>query len=72
MKTIHKGWFWICPIYLMDLETEEPKVWARLAILEPLFTICQWFESARIMVSSMLIEDYEPEFMFRITGVKAS
>lgn len=63
----HKGWFWFCPIFIAPNEPDCP-VEARAAWLEPLFTVCGWFEQVRIFVTSALVPGYEPTFMFKVTG----
>jgi len=64
----HKGWFWCCPIHLCMESPDQAAIEARHPWLEPLFTVCQWLEDARIWLSMRLIEDYEPTFMFSVTG----
>ncbi|MEP7043324.1 MAG: hypothetical protein ABI843_09685 [Dokdonella sp.] len=66
-KLTHKGWFWFCPIYLSPAEPDAP-VEARRAWLEPLFSLCMGLEAARIFATSIIVPDYEPTFMFRVTG----
>jgi hypothetical protein len=63
----HKGWFWFCPIYLSPY-VEGCPVEARTAWLEPLFSLAELFERARIYLSTMLNPEYQPSFMFKITG----
>jgi len=64
----HKGWFWLCPVYLSLADSDGVAVEARRAWLEPLFTVCELLEAARIFLSSVFIRDYEPTFMFKVTG----
>lgn len=63
-----KGWFWFCPIYMS--EEDEPTVAARHPWLEWLFSVAEGFEATRIFFSSLFIPDYEPSFVFRITGYR--
>jgi len=63
----HKGWFWFCPVFL-SFDGDEADVEARHALLEPVFSLCELLEEARIYLSSLFIEDYEPSFMFKVTG----
>lgn len=63
----HKGWYWFCPIYLAQ-EHGEFIVEARWAVLEPVFSLCSVLDQMRIFLTSMFDPDYEPTFMFRITG----
>lgn len=65
----HEGWFWFCPI-LASFKTIDGEdgleVEARWWWLEPLFSLCEVLESARIFLSSLFIEGYEPSFMFKL------
>lgn len=63
----HKGWFWFCPIFIAP-NVEGCPVEARASWLEPLFAACELFERARIFITSILVHDYEPTFMFSVTG----
>lgn len=63
----HKGWFWICPIYLSPAQPDCP-VEARVAWLEPLFSACAIAEQIRITLTSLLRPDWTPTFAFLITG----
>jgi hypothetical protein len=63
----HKGWFWLCPIFIAP-DVEGCPVEARVWWLEPLFSISELFERARIFASGAMLTDYEPSFMFIITG----
>lgn len=63
----HKGWFWFVPIYLSPDHPDCP-VATRQEWMEPLFTFCTWLESARIFLTSIIVQDYEPTFMFMTTG----
>jgi hypothetical protein len=67
MRYTHKGWFWFCPIFLSPEEPDCP-IEARFAWLEWLFSVCECFEAARIFVTSAFNPEYEPTFMFRVTG----
>lgn len=69
----HKGWFWFCPIYLSDpADADCLCVEARREWLEPLCSVAEWFERTRIFVSSIVIRDFEPSFMFKVTGERRS
>lgn len=64
----HKGWFWFCPVYLA-FEQEGCAVEARSAWLRPVFTLCNWIEKkVRRLFIGWPDPDYEPSFMFRVTG----
>lgn len=64
----HKGWFWICPIFIGVNAEGFADVEARYSWLEPLFSLCEYFEGFRIWLTSVINPDYEPTFMFRLTG----
>ena len=66
----HVGWFWLCPIYAADLESECPMVWARWAWLEPLFSFSGLLEEIRIFVWSCLDPTVEPMFRFKLKPIK--
>lgn len=66
MTHTHEGWFWFCPILATLNSRDEIEVEARWAILEPVFSLCELLEVARIALSSLVIPDYEPSFMFRL------
>jgi len=66
-KFTHKGWFWFVPVYL-NMDDGEMLVAARWSILDPLFWVADLLEAARIYITSALNPDYEPTFMFRVTG----
>jgi hypothetical protein len=63
----HKGWFWFCPIFLSP-EAPDCVVEARYLWMEPLLTVAEWLERARIGITSFFDPDYEPMFMFLVTG----
>jgi hypothetical protein len=62
----HEGWFWVCPILATINRDDGIEVEARWAWLEPLFTVCEVFESTRIWLTSAMFPDYEPTFMFKL------
>jgi hypothetical protein len=35
----HKGWFGLCPVWIADLETEEPYLWERSILFVPLMLL---------------------------------
>lgn len=63
----HKGWFWFCPIYL-DLSDDVPTVTTRHGWLEPLFWLASGLEWVRITATGFVLPDWEPTFMFSVTG----
>jgi len=67
MKFTHKGWYWFCPIYIRE-GSDEFLVAERHALFAPLFWLASKLDEARIFVTSLLVKDYEPEFMFKVTG----
>jgi len=64
----HKGWMLFCPVKLAGTYSEAPVVAARWAVLEPLLTVAHTVQAFVIFLCSLFIEDYEPNFYFRITG----
>lgn len=67
-KPTHKGWFWFCPVYLSFDDPCGCAVEARHEWLEPLFDLADMFERARIWLTGAFDPDYEPAFMFKVTG----
>lgn len=64
----HKGWFVWCPIKIANPESPEPCLAARWCWLEFWFDINAGFQQALMMFISLVNPDYEPQFMFKITG----
>jgi hypothetical protein len=67
----HKGWFWFCPVYL-NLESDPMDVEARANWLEPLFSLAEMCESARLYIGRAVNPDYPMAFMFKVTGEVAN
>lgn len=67
MNYTHKGWMLFCPIYLSPNDPEFP-VEARHLCLEALLTLATWLQRLAILALSAMNPDYEPRWMFRITG----
>ncbi len=61
------GWCWLCPIWIRDTP-DEFTIEARHWLLTPLLFLCLRFEEARIFVSSLIWDDYEPSWCFTVTG----
>jgi hypothetical protein len=64
----HKGWFFMCPIYLNANDGEGMAVEARLAILEPWFDVNRYLFSLCAWLMTAIDPNYEPMFPFRVTG----
>lgn len=64
----HDGWMLLCQIKLAELDTGHPIVAARWLILEPWLRIQHYAQGAMIWLLSAIDPNYEPAFMFRITG----
>lgn len=68
MRATHKGWFWVCPVYVAlgvdDGFAIEERHWA----FAPAFWISTWLERVRIFLTSIVLSDYEPTFGVIITG----
>lgn len=63
----HKGWLWFCPIYLAA-HGDDATIEARYWWLDWLVPVVITLEASRIWLTSALVPDYQPTFMFRITG----
>lgn len=62
----HEGWYWFCPIlWSDDQEVVAEKHWT----LYPLFKLACWCDQARIFVTTLFVEDYEPAFMFKLRPI---
>ena len=70
VKWTHEGWFWCCPIVACMDGGDDIVVEAKYRWLEPLFSACELLEGARILMSSLIIPDYEPSFMFRLREIE--
>jgi len=68
MKYTHKGWFFLCPIYLNADDGEGMAVEARYEWLEPWFTVNYWIFDAMVFLMTLINPEYEPEFPFHVTG----
>lgn len=64
----HKGWFMLCPIKIAEPFGEAPCLAARWDWLELWFDLNEGFQHALITALSLLNPDYEPQFMFKVTG----
>jgi hypothetical protein len=68
MKYTHKGWFFLCPIYLNANDGEGMAVEARYEWLEWWFTVNHWIFDAMVFLIELVNPEYEPMFPFRVTG----
>ena len=67
-KMSHKGWFLLCPIYI-DLDAGDcPGVEVRAEWLEWWFDLNIDLFDLSVRVIQMFDQEYEPEFMFYVTG----
>jgi hypothetical protein len=64
----HKGWFMWCPIKVANPDSDAPVLAARWLILEPWFTVNEAWQNLMIFVLSTINPEFEPMFMFKITG----
>ena len=64
----HKGWFVLCPIKIAEPFSGNPCVAARWEILEPWFSLNEVIQASMMWILYMLDRDYEPMWMFRVTG----
>lgn len=68
VKFTHKGWFFMCPIYLCHYDGESIAVEARSPILEFWFDINNFIFAICVNIRSAIDPEYEPAFPFLITG----
>lgn len=64
----HVGWFAFCPVYLSDADAAAPCVVERNGVPAWLFDAAQIFQSVSAFVISLFDAEYEPAFMFTVTG----
>lgn len=69
IKWTHQGWFWCCPVVAAFASDGALIVEAKHRWLEPLFSACEFLERARIGLSTVLIPNYEPSFMFKLREI---
>lgn len=62
----HKRWMWFCPIYL-DLASDEVTITTSSRWYAPLFWTAMGLEQLRIAATSLVLPDWEPTFMFKVT-----
>lgn len=67
LNPTHKGWFYLCPIYMSDIEGDM-NVEARWEWLEWWFTVNEWVIGNMIAIALLINPEYEPTFSIRITG----
>lgn len=65
----HKGWFFLCPIYLNADEGEGMAVEARYWWLEWWLSVNDWIFNVMVFVKQTIDPDYVPMFPFRVTGI---
>jgi hypothetical protein len=68
MQYTHKGWFFLCPIYLNADDGEGMAVEAKYEWLEWWFTVQMVIFDFMVEVIMTFNPDYEPVFPFRVTG----
>ena len=64
----HCGWFYACPVYIGNLESEGPTIAARNFVPEWWLTVNEFVLGACIFVLSNLDPEWEPVFPIRVTG----
>ena len=64
----HKGWFFMCPIYLNADDGDGMDVAARFECLEWWFSVQEVFFKIMVFFIETFNEDYEPMFPFKVTG----
>ncbi len=68
MKYTHKGWFFMCPVYLNADDGEGMVVDARWSCLDWWFTVNEWIFRLMVFLRTMIDPYYEPAFPFLVTG----
>jgi len=68
-KLTHKGWFFLCPIYLNADDGEGMDVEAKYSWLEWWFTCNAFVFDIAVTVMLAINPDYEPVFPFQVTGI---
>lgn len=64
----HYGWLLMCPIYYKQVGDDGALVAARRWWIEPWFYVNHLLSAFMIWLLSRFNENYEPSFMFLITG----
>lgn len=64
----HKGWFMLCPIKIAKPYSEAPCLAPRWWWLELWLDANELLQQAQIWMLSAINPDYEPRFMFKVTG----
>lgn len=64
----HKGWFLLCPIKAADPFGKSPCLAARWSALDWWFDLNEGLQNSMIAFLTLVNPDYEPMWMFRITG----
>lgn len=68
LEWTHKGWFGLCPVYIAELDTDEPFIEPRHWLFEPLMFISHYGFVSLIFLISLVDPEYEPNWPIRITG----
>lgn len=64
----HKGWFFMCPIYLNADDGEGMAVMARSKWLDWWFDVQDLIFGVMVFIFSAVDSEYEPMYPFRVTG----
>jgi hypothetical protein len=64
----HYGWFFMCPVYIGNLESEAPFVDARLRCLEWWHDVNLFIFGICVLIMEAINPEYEPMFPLRLTG----
>lgn len=68
MNYTHKGWFFLCPVYLNPDEGEGMAVDARRPWLDWWFSVNELIFGLTVCIMTAINPEYEPMFPFRVTG----
>jgi hypothetical protein len=70
IKYTHYGWFGFCPVYIADIDTDEPDLAPRWenAVGDWLFTASEAMFFAMFKVNYYLNPEMDPAFPIRVSG----
>lgn len=64
----HLGWLAFCPVYIAELEADEPTLSARNWVPEWVLTAAGLFQTVCIDLIRFLDPSWEPMFLITVTG----
>ena len=67
-RLTHRGWWMFCPVLLGALHTDTVRVEPRWFWCAPLYWLAAHVQALVIGLCSMVFEEYEPRWYFKVTG----